>query len=166
MVSTATILDSLAQVLAEVVGGYIFSAGTTTDVTTAEPTVVPLADDFSEAGMPAVTVALGPWKPLLQPGNERLHLIAKCAVWRERVPLADNVQALYADRDAIADALIAHGKLFLHEPAVASAVLQGGQGIVARAVPRGLSAAEPRIFLTLPFTVEIVCNRAVVPQPA
>ena len=169
-ITTTTIVDSIARVCAEAIGpdAHVFAAGVTTDVTTAEPMVVPVADDFSEAGMPAVTVALGPWSPALQPGNERLTLTLLGAIWANRLPLAENTQLLYAARDSLADAFIEHTKAFLHEARVQSAILMGGPGIRPRSVPRGLSATEvgERIFLTLPFTVEVKCNRTVVPQPA
>jgi hypothetical protein len=169
-ITTATIVDAIARVCARAIGpdAHVFAAGVTTDVTTAEPLVVPVADDFSEAGMPAVTVALGPWSPALQPGNERLTLTLLGAIWANRLPLAENTQLLYAARDSLADAFIEHTKAFLHEARVKSAVLMGGPGIRPRSVPRGLSATEvgERIFLTLPFTVEVKCNRTVVPQPA
>jgi hypothetical protein len=160
---TNAIVDGAAQVIAGVVNGHIFAAGVTTSVTDAAPEVVPLADDFTEAGLPMVTVAMGPWNPLLQPGNERLHMTLHCAVWRPRVPLGDNVSALYGDRDAIADAWIAHTKEYLVEHTLQSAILMGGPGIVPRALPSGDAS---RSFLTLPFTVDIVCNRSVVPLPA
>ena len=90
------------------------------------------------------------------------------AIWRSRVPLGENVAALYADRDALADAFIAHGKAFLHERKLGSATLMGGPGIRPRSIPRGDAASGlgARLFLTLPFTVQAVVNRSVVPQPA
>lgn len=162
--NTAAIVDGAARVLGDIIAGaQIFAAGVTAPVTSAAPQVVPVADDFTETSMPAITVALGPWAPNLQPGNERLHLTLQCAVWRPRVPLGENVAALYADRDAIADAWIAHTKEYLVEATLQSAILMGGPGVVARDVPAGDSS---RTFLTLPFTVDVVCNRAVNPQPA
>ena len=160
---TAAIVDGCARVIADVIGGHVFAAGITTSVTAAAPEVVPLADDFTEAGMPMVTCAMGHWEPLLQPGNERLHITIVASVWRPRVPLGENTAALYADRDAIADAWIAHTKAYLTENSLQSAVLMGGPGIVSRAIPSGNGE---RTFLTLPFTVEVKCNRIVVPQPA
>ncbi len=161
--NTAAIVDGCARVIAGVIGGHVFAAGVTASVTTAQPEVVPLADDFSEAGMPAVTCAMGAWAPTLQPGNERLHVTIVASIWRPRVPLGDNTAALYADRDALADGWIAHTKAYLVENTLQSAILMGGPGIVPRSVPSGQSE---RMFLTLPFTVEVVCNRTVVPQPA
>lgn len=162
-ITTTAFLDACARVIAGAVDGHVFAAGVTTSVISAAPLVVPLADDFTEVGMPAVTVALGDWSPILQPGNERLTVVAQCVVWRPRLPLGESTAALYADRDAIADAWIAHTKAFLVEPALQSSVLQGGPGIV----PRSLGdVAAPRMFLTLPFTVELKFNRTVVPQPA
>lgn len=161
--NTAGIVDGAARVIAGAIAGHIFAAGVTQAVTDPTPLVVPIADDFTEGGLPAVTCAMGEWSPLLQPGNERLHLTILGAVWRPRLPLGDNVAALYADRDAIADAWIAHTKEYLVEATLQSAILAGGPGIV----PRSLGdAASPRQFLTLPFTVNVVCNRTVVPQPA
>jgi len=162
MTNTAAIIDGCAQVIAGVIGGHVFAAGVTTSVTTARPEVVPLADDFSEAGMPAVTCAMGAWAPTLQPGNERLHITIVASIWRPRVPLADNTVALYADRDALADGWIAHTKAYVTEYTLQSAILMGGPGIVPRSVP---GAQSERMFLTLPFTVEVVCNRIVVPLP-
>lgn len=160
---TSAIVDGCARVIADAISGTIFAAGVTDSVTSAEPQVVPLADDFTEVGLPAVTCAMGPWKPALQPGNERLHLEILGVVWRPRVPLGSNVSALYADRDAIADAWIAHTKAYLTEASLQSAILAGGVGIV----PRSLGdPTNPRRFLTLPFSVNVVCNRPVVPQPA
>jgi hypothetical protein len=161
--STTAIVDGCARVIADVIGGHVFAAGVTTSVTSVAPEVVPLADDFTEVGLPAVTCAVGPWTPLLQPGNERLHIEILAVIWRPRVPLGDNVAALYADRDAIADAWIAHTKAYITEATLQSAILAGGPGIV----PRSLGDPQaPRMFLTLPFSVNVVCNRPVVPQPA
>lgn len=159
----AAIVDGAAKVIAGAVDGHIFAAGTTTSVTGSTPEVVPLGDDFTEAGLPAVTVAMSTWAPRLQPGNERLHLELACAVWRPRVPIGDVVPQLYADRDAIADAWIAHSKAYTTEAHLQSAVLIGGPGIVPRSAPSG---STERMFLTLPFRVEIVCNRSVSAQPA
>lgn len=162
--NTAAIVDGAARVLSDaIVGSHIFAAGVTAAVTGPAPLVVPIADDFTEAGMPAVTVAMGPWKPVLQPGNERLHVDLVCAVWRDRGDLGATIAALYGDRDAIADAWIAHTKEYLAEATLQSAILVGGPGIVERSFG---DPNAPRMFLTLPFTVEVVCNRSVVPQPA
>jgi hypothetical protein len=164
------VIDGVARTCAEAIGpdAHVFAAGVTDEVTSPEPLVVPLADDFTETGMPAVTVALGPWKPALQPGNERLTLILLGAIWRPRLPLAENTVALYRDRDALVDAFINHGLAFGLEGAVASVVLMGGEGIRPRAIPRGTRADDVgmRLFLTLPFTVEVKANRAVTPRPA
>ena len=161
--NTSAIVDGAARVIAGVIGGHVFAAGVTASVTIAEPEVVPLADDLTEVGFPIVTVALGAWDPLLQPGNERLHLVLQCAVWRPRVPLGQNTTDLYADRDAIADAWIAHSKGYLAEAQIQSAILQGGPGIVPRFIP---PEDRSRGYLTLPFTVEVICNRAVTPLAA
>lgn len=170
--SLAAVIDSVAKVIATAVDGYVFAAGVTEVVTGGAPMVVPLADGFDEVGTPMVTCALGPWKPVLQPGNERYGntnpLEILCAVWRPRMPLGDNVVALYADRDAIVDAVIGHTKAFGHVGELQAAILAGGPGIVPRALPRSLAreGAGDRLFLTLPFTVNVHLNRTVVPQPA
>lgn len=158
-----TIVDRTAQVIAGAVdGSKIFAAGVTTDVTDTTPQVVPIADDFSEAGLPAVTVAVRPWAGTIQPGNQRIHQTLACAVWRPRVPLGDNVALLYRDAVAIADAFIAHGKLGITDIDI-QATLQGGPGIVPRSVPAG---QQERLCLTLPFDVDVIFNRYVSPQPA
>ena len=160
---TAGIVDGCARVIAAVIEGKVFAAAVTESVVSAEPEVVPLADDFSAAGLPAVTCAVGSWKSLLQPGNERLHLTINGVVWRPRVPLGVNVNALYGDRDAIAQGWIEHTKAYLTDATLQSAILEGGPGIVPRSLGDPIN---PRRFLTLPFTVNVVCNRTVVPQPA
>jgi len=160
---TTAIVDGCARVIAGAIDGKVFAAGVTESVMSAQPEVVPLADDFTEVGLPAVTCAMGKWTTIQQPGNERLHLEILGVVWRPRVPLGANVAALYADRDAIADAWLAHSKAYLSEASLQSAMLEGGAGVV----PRSLGDIQnPRRFLTLPFTVNVVCNRTVVPQPA
>jgi hypothetical protein len=116
--STAAIIDAIGQVLADAIDGhYVFGSGMTQEVTDVQPYVVPLADDFLEVGLPAITCALGPWKPALEPGNERYGklnpLEVHCAVWRSRVPLGENVTSLYGDRDKIIDSFIAHSKAYL-----------------------------------------------------
>ena len=161
--STAAIVDGCARVIAGIIGGHVFAAGVTQSVTDVAPQVVPVADDFTEGGFPAVTCALGKWESLLQPGNERLHIDIVGAVWRPRVPLGANTAALYADRDAIADAWIAHTKAYLADYHIQSAVLMGGPGIVPRSIPAG---DQQRVLLTLPFTVEVKTNRFVIPQPS
>jgi hypothetical protein len=161
--STTAIVDGCARVIADIIVGHVFAAGVTASVMAAAPEVVPLADDFTEAGMPAVTCAMGSWKPALQPGNERLHIDILASIWRPRVPLGDNVALLYADRDALADAWIAHTKAYLAEASLQSAILMGGPGIVPRSIP---AKSGDRLFLTLPFTIEVVCNRIVIPLPA
>lgn len=159
--NTAAIVDGAARVISDAIDGNIFAAGVTESVTGAAPLVVPIADDFSEMAFPVVTVALGAWTPKLQPGNERLHATLLCAVWRERAELGQNVALLYADRDAIADAWIARTKAYLTEATLQSAIVMGGPGIVPRQLPN-----SGRVLLTLPFTVDVVCNRTVLPQPA
>jgi hypothetical protein len=159
----AAIVDSCARVISGAVsGGKIFAAGITLSALSAVPELVPLADDFTEAGMPAILCAIGPWTPHYQPGNMRNHIDVHCSVWRPRVPLGDNTNALYADCAAIEREFIAHTKLYL-APEVQSGMLMGGPGIVSRSIPSG--QAE-RTFLTLPFTVQVVLNRIVIPQPA
>lgn len=166
--AVAAIIDAIAGVIANAVEGNIFAAGVTQEVTDPIPLVVPLADDFTEVGMPMVTCALGEWHPILEPGNERYGnsnpLQVLCAVWRPRVPLGQNVALLYADRDAIVDAFIAHTKAGSIVPELQAAIMAGGPGIVPRSVPR--VGDSQRSFLTLPFTVNVTINRTVVPQPA
>ena len=161
-ITTTRIVDAIARVCAEAIDGYQYAAGVTTDVLTEQPLVVPVADDFGEAGMPAVTVVLGPWEPVIGSGWERRTLTVQGAVWRPRQPLAENTQALYADTDALVEAFISHTKAFLHEAALQSAVLAGGPGIVPRAIPRA-GGDQSRLYLTLPFTVEVKAQRSVVP---
>jgi hypothetical protein len=161
--STTGIVDGCARVIADAISGHIFAAGVTQSVTDAAPLVVPLADDFTEVGLPAVTCAMGPWTSSPQPGNERLHIEILGVVWRPRAGLGDNVALLYADRDAIADAWIAHSKAYLTENTLQSAILASGPGIVPRALG---DPSNQRLFLTLPFTVNVVCNRTVLFQPA
>lgn len=150
-------VDGAARVIRDAVEGYIYASGATEAVTDAAPDVVPLDDSFTEQGLPAVLVAMGPWIPAIQPGNERLTLDLVCSVWRPRVPLGEVVAQLYADRDAISDAWIAHAKAYLTENTLQSAVLQGGPGIVPRETDKG----STRFFLTLPFRIQIKANRAV-----
>lgn len=161
----ASVIDAVARVVADAVAGHIFAAGVTASVIGAAPEVVPLADDFSEGGLPVVTVAMSPWTNLAQPGNERKHREVLCVVWRPRVPLGEVVAALYADCDAIADAFIGHSKAYLAEPTLQSAILTGGPGIVPRTLPAH-GAVPERSFLTLPFTVAVVLNRSVAFAPA
>lgn len=161
-----SLVDHTAQVIAGAIpGSKIFAAGVTTDVTNATAAVVPVADDFTEAGLPAVTVAATPWRPTVQPGNQRVHQTLACAVWRPRLPLGDNVALLYADAAAIADAFIAHGKLGITDIDI-QAVLKGGPGIVPRSLPPTSPDVQGRPFLTLPFDVDVIFNRYVSPQPA
>jgi hypothetical protein len=163
--TTAGILDSVARVAADAVHGHIFAAGVTSVVTAAQPLVVPIATDFAEAGLPAVTVALGPWTSLDQSGSsERLHFDLLCAVWRELTPLDINLAALYGDRDALADAFIAHAKAYLAEVALQSVLFAEGTGIVARALHG--DPYSPPTHLTLPFTVRVVTNRVIDRQAA
>jgi len=164
---TSPIVDACASVIADAIHGSTFAAGVTQSVMDAQPLVVPLADDFTEGGLPVVTCALGTWNPIPNPSQEQYGrsnpFQILCVVWRPRLPLGANVAALYLDRDAIADALIAHSKLKLVEPHVEAAILAGGSGIV----PRSLGDPQsPRMFLTLPFTVNVFTNRIVTFQPA
>jgi hypothetical protein len=162
-IATKAIVDGAARVIADVIGGQVFAAGVTQSVLDAQPYVVPVADDFTEVGFPIVTVAAGAWTSLAQPGNERIHITLNCAVWRDRVPLAENVNALYDDRDAIADGWVAHTKAYLVEAHLQSALMTDGPGIVPRSLPAGQGA---RVLLSLPFSVEVICNRPVIYQPA
>lgn len=161
MTDTNAIVDGAAKVIAGILTGHIFASGLTAAVTgTAD--VVAMADDFTEH-IPAVTVALSDWTSTLQPGSERLHASLLCTVWRPRNPLDESVQALYGDRDKISNAWIAHTKAYLVETTLQSAILAGGPGIVERRLG---DPANPNLYLTLPFTVNVVCMRAVVPLPA
>lgn len=159
--NTAAIIDGAARVMSDAIDGHIYAAGVTQSVTDLVPQVVPLADDISEGDFPAVTVAMGEWSPILQPGNLRLGLTLVCAIWTRRVPLAENARLLYECRDRLETAWIAHSKAYMTEASIQSAVLMGGPGIVPVNLP---TAARP--FLTLPFTIEIKCNHDVSPQPA
>jgi len=158
---TAAVADAVARVISDAIEGYIFAAGVTQEVTDPVPYVVPIADDLSEQEMPIVTVAMGPWTSLLQPGNERLHMELLCAVWRERAELGQSVALLYTDRDVIADAFIAHSKAYEIHATIQAATFESGPGIVPRQLPN-----TARLFVTLPFTVRVVLNRSVIPQPA
>jgi hypothetical protein len=171
---TNAVLVGAARVCAEAVGAssYIFTAGMSEqmaeELAVLEDSIVPLDDEFTEHELPVVTLALGPWSPLLQPGNERLTFNLQGRVWRDRTPLGENTAALYSDRDAIADACIAHSKGYLQIPEIASLVLMGGPGIRAASVPRGERAegAGARLFLTLPFNLQVKGNRAISAKPA
>lgn len=162
--SIAAIIDACAQVIAGAIDGHVFAAGVTPAVTTATPAVVPIADDFTEGGLPIVLCTLGTWHPALQPGNERYGasdpLQVLCAVWRPRKPLGEVVALLLADRDRIVDAWIAHSKAGLVVAELQAAILAGGPGLVPQVDGSG------REFLTLPFTVNVTINRTVVPEPA
>lgn len=164
--SSAAIVDGTGRVIAgAVTGGHVFAAGTTTSVIDAQPLVVPVSDNFLETGgEAAVLVTLGAWESAIQGANERLRVTLLCSVWRERgIDLGQVVNQLLDDRDAIADAFIAHTKAFLAEATLQSLMLAGGPGIV----PRELGERpNVRTFLTLPFTANAVLNRTVVPQPA
>lgn len=167
---TRGIVHAVGRVCAEAIGAgnYVFAAGELEDTTELEPTVVDLADDFTEGGFPFVTLALGPWKPVIQPGALRDTITLQGAVWRERVPIDVNTVGLYSDRDALETAFLAHTKAFGAVEAIQSAILMGGPGIRPRSVPRAdrAAGAGDRLCLTLPFTVEVKCNRTVLPQPA
>lgn len=127
--TVATVLDAIGRICSEALGGdeHVFAAGVTQEVADADPMVVPLADDFIETGMPACTLALGEWSPVLQPHQERLTLEVLGAIWRNRVPLDDNTVGLYDDCDTLRDAFIAHAYAFNHHEQIQSVVLMGGQ---------------------------------------
>ena len=158
----AAVVDAVARVIADAIDGHVFAAGITQAVTDAQPQVVPLADDLTEGGLPAVTVAMTTWARIGQPGNERMRMNLLAVVWRPRAPLSAHTD-LYADLSKLLDAFEAHTKAYTVEPHVQSATLTAGPGIVPRTLPRG----DPgRVFLTLPVEIEVVANRTVVPQPA
>lgn len=161
-VSTKTVIAAVARVCADAVEGHIFSAGVDV-VTASQPLVVPISDDFTQTGLPAVTCALAPWESAPQPGNERRRMQVLGAVWRARVPMDVNVAALYDDLDALVDAFAVHSKAYLHEQNLQSAIFSRGPGIQERSIG---DAEAPRMFLTLPFTVEVVVSRPVVRLPA
>jgi hypothetical protein len=161
-VRTRTVLHAIARVIADAIEGHVFATSSVADVGGPTPGVMPVADDFTEAGMPAVLVGLGPWDSRRQPGNERMHYDVLCSVWRPRVELGQELDLLYGDRDAIADAFIAHTKAYDSTGLIEDAVLMDGPGIVPRETPRG----SVRDFLTLPFTVQVICNRYIDLQPA
>lgn len=162
-VRTSAIVDGAARVFADAIDGKVAAAAITSSVLSAAPEVVPIADDLLEVGFPVVTVALGPWTSALQPGNERLTATLRGVIWRPEQPPGDNTVALYGDRDAIADAWLAHSKAYLTEASLQSAVLTGGPGIT----PRHLGDPEaPNKYLTLEVSIEVKCNRSVSPQPA
>lgn len=167
---TTIVMDAVAQVCSLALGGgRVFAAGTTDPVTDADPDVVPLADDFIESvtgDEGVVTVTLGPWRPPMLPGHVRETVTCLGAIWRRRVPLAENMQRLYGDRDRLIRAFVAHARAFEHVGAIQSAVLMGGPGIKARAIPRRGGAENTALFLTLPFTVEVKLMYTLVAQPA
>lgn len=163
MSTFAATIDAIGRVMADAVDGHVFAAGVTVEATGAAPELVPIADDFTEGGFPVVTVALGPWQAINQPGNQRVHIELRCAVWRARVPLGESASALYDDLQAIDAALSAHTKAYRIEPTLQSALLTGGPGIVPRTVPSG---SGERTLLTLPFTIDVVLAAIVVLRPA
>ena len=168
---TRSVLNASGRVCAEAVGAgaYVFAASLGEDTSTEEATmVVDPAVDFSEQEFPVVTLTLGPWNQAVQPGIHRIHFTLNGIVWRERAPIDVNTLGLLSDRDALAEAWLAHGKAFGIVPDLEDAVMKSGPGIRPRSVPRAdlAQGAGERVLLTLPFAVEIVCNRLVSPQPA
>jgi hypothetical protein len=127
--------------------------------------LVPLADDFTEVGMPVVTLALAPWTPALYGSSERRTLMLKGAVWRDRIDIGESSRLLLNDLDALVDLFIDHGQAFGEVASVQSVRLSGGPGIRPRAVPKKTGDTS-RLFLTLPFDVEVKCHRRAQPIPA
>lgn len=168
---TNSILIACARICAEAIdaASYVFTAGMSEQMaaqaSVLEDSIVPLEDDFSEQGMPVITLALGSWIPLLGGGLERVTFNLQGRVWRERAPLGENTAALNSDRDAIADAVIAHSKGFNDVVEVQSVILMGGPGIRAASVPQGASGGS-RTFLTLPFDLQVKAERPINPKPA
>lgn len=166
---TTVVMDAVARICSLALGeGLTFAAGMTQDVMDADPMVVPLDDDFLELapGSGICTVTLGPWTPPMQPGMVRETITCMGAIWRRRVPLSDNLQDLYADRDRLIRAFVAHTKGFLHVEAIQSVVLMGGEGIKPRATPRRGGGENTGVFLTLPFRVEVKVHYEIHALPA
>lgn len=168
---TRGVLHAAGRVCAEAVGAdaYVFAASLGDDTQTElAPMVVDPAVDFTEQQFPVVTLTLGPWSQAVQPGIHRIRFTLNGIVWRELAPIDVNTLGLLSDRDALAEAFIAHGKAFSLVPDLEDAVLKAGPGIRPRSVPRAdfAAGAGDRVLLTLPFSVEIVCNRLISPQPA
>lgn len=169
---TTVVLDAVARICSEAIGGgKVFAAGLTDAVTDLDPDVVPLADDFAEhiggdEGAPAVTVTLGAWSAPLLPGHVRETITVECAIWRRRVPLGENIQKLYGDRDRLIRAFAAHTLGFQHVDSVTSVILLGSKGIKAMALPRRGGQEATALFLTLPFRVEVKVQYHLQAQPA
>ncbi len=169
---TIAIVNAVARVCAEAIGAgnYVFAVAESENPdpdVDVEPMVVDLADDFTEAGFPLISLTIGPWTTSYG-GEERLTHNLVGSIWRERFPLDVNTRGLMNDRDALADAFIAHTKAFSITPEIQSALLMGGPGIRPRSIPRADKAAGSgdRLFLTLPFTVQVKANRPTFPKPA
>lgn len=169
---TIAIVHAIGRVCAEAIGAgnYVFAVSELEEPDPdreSEPMVVDLADDFTEVGFPLVSLTIGAWTTSYG-GEERLTLNLGGSVWAERFPLDVNTRLLYSARDALADAFIAHTKAFSIAPEIQSALLMGGPGIRPRSIPRADKAAGSgdRLFLTLPFNVQVKANRPIQPQPA
>jgi hypothetical protein len=168
---TAAVLRAIGRVSLAAIGvsnaadaeQRVFVAGLEEADTEAEG-LVPLADDFTEVGLPVVTVALAPWTPALYGSSERRTLALKCAVWRDRVDIGQSVRLLLGDLDALVDAFLDHGLAFGEVDTIQSVQIKGGPGIRPRAVPKKVGDL-PRLFLTLPYDVDVKCHRRAQPRP-
>lgn len=148
--------DAVARVAADVVGmKAVFAAATTSAVTVAKPIVVPMANDLSQ--LPAIVLGLGPGE--ITPGSwERQRHEVRGAIWRPREPVGEIYALLVGDLSALLDAFPPHAKGYNVEPSLQSLLLTGHDGVV----PAEWPPRSDRWYLTLPFTVEVIVNRAAV----
>lgn len=170
MTVTKTVWDAVASVCADLTGiQHVYAAGVVDSVAYDEPLVVPLQDDFVEAGLPAVVVMLGQHSGITGHGQTRMTYEFLINVWNHRLPVGERSVELADAIDELYRGFEAHSKAKLHAEdddfQLQSALITGGPGIQARQFA-GSDLQPDRVFLVAPLTAEVKVSVDTSPQPA
>ena len=167
---TSTVWDAVASVCEDVTGlTHVYGAGVTTSVLYDTELVVPLQDDFVEAGLPAIVTMPAAGSPAQGYGWTVIDQDFLITAWCERQPVGDQAVILSDAWDALVASFAEHSKAYLHadtdDVRIQSALMTGWSGIEARQFA-GAEGQPGRVYLAAPMTARVRFTRHITPQPA
>lgn len=167
---TATCWDAVGAVCADLTGiKAVFAAGVTSAVLSAEPLVVPQADEFLDAGVPCVVVGLGPWSCITGGRETRMTYEWQIAICHSRAVLGERIPAMADHIDELVEGFTEHAKAKLYGEGEAfriqSCLITGGRGIEPRELRAGVEQPA-RPYLVAVATAQMVVDLDLIPQPA
>jgi len=162
--------DSVASVCEAATGiKHVYGAGTTASVLYDTDLVVPLQDDFVEAGLPAIVTMPVRGVPLAAHGWQPIDQDFLITAWCERQPVGQQAVILADAWDALVAAFLENSKAHLYadtdEARIQSALMTGWSGIETRQFA-GPEGQPGRVYLAAPMTARVRFTRNITPQPA